>query len=313
MYLQLLTDSNVFRYSQFIPEAFLYRKELLGVVCLDDEDDDALLGVAVAEPTEDILNIQWFYVLPEYRRMGAGSLMMQGLSEMAEAAHLSAVDVYYHSDVMDPKEELLEEKYPDATERELFRIWEDSRENEGIDTFLLDNGFVVMRENPVMTFSLTDIISSDYVAKHNKNKDKKELKTYEGISFEDITPEDEEFVRSRLKSRGYPDYTPFCRRDISFICKKAGTVIGCMLVTDDPDEETLTIMILLSFTQDNLCAAKLIIVAGDRVLKLFPPDYRISFVAANDNIFKLVGTILDEPDIVKTTGYTTHAVFEVNA
>ena len=49
------------------------------------------------EPSEDVLNILWIYVLPEYRRLGAGSLMLQGLAEMAQAAHLGAVDVYYHS------------------------------------------------------------------------------------------------------------------------------------------------------------------------------------------------------------------------
>ena len=313
MYLKLLTNSNVFRYSQFIPEAFLNRKELLGVVCLDDKDEDAPLGVAIAEPGEDVLTIQWLYVLPERRRMGAGTLMLQGLSEMAEAANLSAVDVYYHSEATDADEESLEEKNPDITERELLKVWAENRENQGIDTFLLENGFVVMRENQIKTFTLNDIVASDYVAKHNKNKDRKELKVYEGISFDEISPEDEALVRERLKAQGYPDYTPFCRRDISFICKKEGNVNGCMLVTDDPDENTLTIMILLSFMQDPLSTAKLIIVAGDRVLKLFPPDYKVSFVVANDNILRLVGTILDDTDIVKTTGYTTHAVFEVNA
>lgn len=346
MYLKLLTNSNVFQYSQFIPKGFLYTKELLGVVCLDDDNGDVPMGVAVAEPAEDVLNIQWLYVLPECRRMGAGSLMLQGLTEMAEAAELGAVDVYYHSeavtpddsyhsDVMEPDDnyhsdivasddnfhleneasddELLAEIDPDAIERELSKPWNEFGENAGVDIFLAENGFVVMRERPIKTFALSDITSSDYVAKHNKNKDRKELKGYESISFEDISPEDEELVISQLKSQGYPDYTRFCRRDISFICKKDGVVKGCMLVTDDPDEKTLTIMILLSFMQDPLCAAKLIIVAGDKVLKLFPHDYKISFVVANENILRLVETILDDTDIVKTTGFTTHAVFEVNA
>ena len=42
MYLNLLTDKNVFLYEQYIPEAFLHKEELLGVVCLDDEAGDAL-------------------------------------------------------------------------------------------------------------------------------------------------------------------------------------------------------------------------------------------------------------------------------
>lgn len=298
MYLNLLTDSNVYRYEQYIPEAFLHKKELLGTVCLDDEDD-ALMGVAVAEPSDTVLNILWLYVLPEYRRLGAGSLMLQGLAEMAEAAHLSAVDVYYHSDA---DEEPAESDEPDAPD--------DPGET---DLFFLENGYVVMRENPIKSFTLDAIISSDYVASHNKNKDRKELKAYECISMEDISPEDEQLVISNLKSQGYPDYTYVCRRDISFVCKKEGTVLGCMLVTDDPDEQTLTIMLLISFMQDPLCAAKLIIVAGDSVLKLFPPEYRVSFVVANESSLRLVGTILDDTDTVRTTGYTTHAVYEVNS
>ncbi len=313
MYLSLLTDKNVFRYEQYIPEAFLHKEELLGVVCLDDEAGDALMGVAVAEPSEDVLNILWLYVLPEYRRLGAGSLMLQGLSEMAEAAHLRAVDVYYHSTAGTTEEASIETDDPDIPERELYKVWRELRENEGIDAFLLDNGYVVMREHPIMTFTLSDIISSDYVASHNKNKDRKDLKAYEYISLEDISPADEEVMRSGLKAEGYPDYTYVCRRDVSYICKKAGNVLGCILVGDDPDEETLTVMILISFVPDPLCTAKLIIGAGDSILKKFPPEYKVSFVVANDSSLKLVGTILDDMDILKTTGHTTHAVFEVNS
>ena len=313
MYLKLITDDNAFMFSGFIPEAFLNMKGLLGVVCLDDEDNDATMGIALVEPTEDTLNIRWFYVLPEFRRMGVGSLMLQGISEMAEAGSLSAAEVYYHSNVRDSDEETLEKKYPDLPERELLSAWNELSENSGIDLFLQENGYVVMRQNPIKSFMISDIISSDYVAKHNKNKDKKELKLYEGISFEEISPSEEKTVISHLKAQGYPDYTPFCRRDISFICKKGDSVKGCILITDDPDERTLTIMVLLNFMTDPLCAAKLIVVAGDKALKLFPSDYKISFVAANDNTTKLVGMILDDTDILKTTGYTTHAVFEVNA
>lgn len=309
MYLNLLTDSNVYRYEQYIPEAFLHKNELLGTVCLDDEDE-TLMGVAVAEPSDTVLNILWLYVLPEYRRLGAGSLMLQGLVEMAEAAHLSAVDVYYHSDADEGPAEADEPDVPGKTDETEHDAPDDPGET---DLFLLENGYVVMRENPIMTFTLEGIISSDYVASHNKNKDRKELKPYECISLEDISPEDEQLVISNLKSQGYPDYTYVCRRDISFICKKEGTVLGCMLVTDDSAEQTLTIMLLISFMQDPLCAAKLIIVAGDSVLKLFPPEYRVSFVVANESSLRLVGTILDDTDIVRTTGYTTHAVFEVNS
>ena len=313
MYLKLISNHNVYQYSQFIPEAFLSVEEILGVICLDDEGSDTLLGIALVQPEDDMLNIKWFYVLPEYRRMGAGSLMLEGLREMAQAAHLGAVDVYYYSETLDTDEEPLEKDNPDLSERELFDAWNTLRENEGIDTFLLENGFVVMRQNEIRSFVLSDIASSDYVARHNKNKDNKELKAFECISFEDISPSDEELVISRLISQGYPDYTKFCRRDISFICKKGETLKGCILITDNPDEKTLTIMVLVSFMPDPLCAAKLIVVAGDKVQQLFPTDYRISFVAANDSILKLVGTILDDTDILRTTGYATHAVFEVNA
>ena len=311
MYLQLLTNNNALQYADMIPEAFLHRSELLGAVCLDDEDTP--IGIAITEPIQDTLNIQWLYVLPEYRRTGAGSLMLQGIAEMAEAADLEMVDVYYHSMFSDNDGKTLEEKYPELPERELYKIRDEMHENEGIDYFLLENGFVVMRENPIKSFLLSDVISSDYVAKRNKDKDKKQLKEYVCVPFDEITPADEEYVTARIKDSGYPDYTPYCRRDLSFICRKDNSPVGCILITDDPDERTLMVMLILNFSSDPLCAAKLIVIAGEKVLQLFPPEYRVSFVGVNDSILKLVDTFLDNMDRLKTVGLTTHAVFEVNA
>ncbi|MCR5403598.1 MAG: GNAT family N-acetyltransferase [Butyrivibrio sp.] len=333
MYLKLLTGDNAFIYSSMIPDAFLRREELLGVVCLDEEDTPQ--GIAVVEPRDEdkCLNIQWLYVLPTCRRGGVGSLLLEGISEIAEAAGLETVDIYYWTAEQDESESLEEEEVgedpaeedtgllsyefdsfidcDELSDRESLDYWNTGRESIFIDAFLMENGFVILRENQIYSFYLSDILTSEYVSRHNKNKDNDQLKAYTGISFDGISSEDEIYVVSQLKKQGFPDYTPFCRRDISFICKKDENPAGCILITDNPDERTLTVMALQNFGTDPVCAAKLIVLAGSRVLEELPSDYKVSFVLANEGVQKFWGTILDDMSKLKMTGVTSHAVFEV--
>ena len=69
-------------------------------------------------------------------------------------------------------------------------------------------------------------------------------------------------------------------------------------------------MLFINFSQDPVCSAKLIAVTGDQVLKRYPEDYRVSFIAMNENTLKLLSTILDGSERIILDGYTVRGILE---
>ncbi len=317
MRLKMITSDNSRDYNELLPDAFTEREELLGVACIDEtEGEDTILGTSVVFPNEDAdtMEIQWLYVLPEHRGKGAGSLLLQGIRDMARAAGLRLVDVCFWGEdteeetdqwTLDPADEpddrqdgatgILEDEYTDAW---LFK------------RFLLEYEFLTAREYPIYSFRLSDVINSDYVRDHQKSKDNKALEAYEGISFRDLPMTMRESLRGMVIQAGFTDLTYLSSPDISFVCVRDGKIVGCLLASDNPAELMITVMLLINFSQDPVCVAKLIAFSGDRIIGRYPEDYRVSFIAANESTLKLLGIILDGRDRLLLDGYTVRGIAE---
>ena len=318
MRLMLITNDNLRDFEDHLPDAYTGRPELLGVACIEEtEDEDVILGTAVVSPNEeeDRLEVQWMYVEPEHRRKGAGSLMLKGIRDMAKAAGLRLVDVCF------PGEDIEEEESDDWTfdpAEEPDDRWDasdDSGEDENTEIeilkqFLQAKEFLTMSEYPICSFQLSDVIHSDFVKKHEKNRNNRIMADYEGISWKDITETMRRSVREKVTQAGFSDLTYLCSPDLSFVCVKGGKIIGCLLAEDDPEEKMIKVQLFIDFAEDPICSAKLIVVAGDRVLSSYPEDYHVSFIALNESSRKLLGTILDDEKKLRQDGYTVRAILE---
>ncbi len=318
MRLKMITNNNLRDVEDMLPDVFTQKEDLLGVACIDEKGaEDTVLGVSVVFPNEeeDVLEIQWMYVQPEHRRKGAGSCMLNGIRDMAKAAGLRLIDVCFWG------EETREEKTDTWTidpSTENDDRWDgagDIAENEYTGTgilkhFLQERGFLTRSEYPIYSFLLSDIIASDYVRTHQKNKNSEGMKAYEEISWGELSESMKESVKKNVIQAGFTDLTGLSSPDISFVCVKDGKIAGCLLSADSPAEKTITVMLLISFIQDPVCSAKLIAVAGDRILSRYPEDYRISFIALNENTLKLLRTILDDRNRLLLDGYTVRGILE---
>ncbi len=318
MRLKLITKDNISDFEDTLPDAFSERKEILGVACIEEtEEEDLVLGASVVFPNEeeDVLELHWMYVHPEYRRRGAGSRMLQGIRDMAKAAGLKLIDVCFWEEdteedeadswTFDPAEEP-DDRWEDAEEiRE-----DDSSEVRNLKNFFLDKGFLTMREHPIYSFLLSDVTASDYVRGHQKNKDSKALEVYEGVSWGKLSKQMRESVREKVMKEGFTDLTYLCSPEVSFVCVREGEVVGCLLSTVNPAEKLITVMLFINFTQDPICSAKLIAVTGEEILSRYPGDYRMAFIALNENTLKLMGTILGDREMLRSGGYTTRGILE---
>ncbi|MCR4656830.1 MAG: GNAT family N-acetyltransferase [Lachnospiraceae bacterium] len=318
MRLKLITKDNLRDVQDMLPDVFTDRKELLGTVCIDETgEEDMVLGISVVFPNEEegVLEIQWMYVQPEHRRKGAGSCMLNGIRDMAKAAGLKLIDVCFWGEDTE-KEEADTWTVDPATEND--DRWDESGdipESEYTETgilkhFLLERGFLTRSEYPIYSFMLKDILTSDYVRGHQKNKNSKVMEAYEGISWGDLSTSMKESVRENVIQAGFTDFTFLSSPDISFVCVKDEKIVGCLLASDNPAEKMITVMLLINFTQDPVCPAKLIAVTGDRILSRYPEDYRVSFIAMNENTLKLLSTILDDRDRIILDGYTVRGIME---
>ncbi len=318
MRLKLITNENVRDFDELLPDVFTGRKELLGVACIEEtEEEDQILGASVVVPREeeDTLEIQWMYVKPESRRMGAGSCMLRGIRDMAEAAGLGLIDVCFWGEDTEAEESDIWTTDPSMEEND--RWEEDDNDGDDVPTetwilkqFLLERGFLTRLEYPIYSFLLSDVLSSDYVKGHQKNKDSKVMADYEGVSWGSLSKEKREAVREKVIQAGFTDLTYLSSPEISFVCIKGGEIVGCLLATDDPAEKMITVMLFLTFIQEPICSAKLIAVTGDRILSRYPEDYQVSFIAMNENTWKLLGTILDGEDRIRLDGYTVRGILE---
>ena len=324
MRLKLITNENEKDFDELLPDVFTGRKELLGVACIEEaEEEDRILGAAVVVPREDedTLELQWMYVKPEFRRMGAGSCMLRGIRDMAEAAGLGLIDVCFWGEDTEAEEDLwtldpsMEEDDRLEDDENRSEDAENNRDNSPSGTwilkqFLLERGFLTRLESPIYSFLLSDVLSSDYVKGHQKNKDSKVMAAYEGVAWGSLSKEKREEVREKVIQAGFTDFTYLCSPEISFVCVKGEEIVGCLLATDNPAEKMITVMLFLTFIQDPVCSAKLIAVTGDRILNRYPEDYRVSFVSMNENTLKLLSTILDDEDRIRLDGYTVRGILE---
>ena len=316
MRLKMITNENARDFDELLPDYFMEERELLGVACIDEgEEEDFIMGASVVQPREedDTLEILWMYVKPECRRQGAGARMLHGIREMAVAAGLQLLDVCFWGG--DTGEDLSDDWVIDPAEEEITRREAEDPAEEldeiGIlRAFLLEEGFLTMSEAPIYTFRLSDVLTSDYVRDHQKNKDNKVMEAYECMTWDDAPAAVREAAREKIMEAGFRDHTGLCAPGLSFICRKGREIEGCILTTDDPAEQRITVMLLISFSGDPICTAKLIAVSGDRILESYPEDYRISFVAMNEMTLKLLNTILGGSEKVLLEGYTVRGILE---
>ena len=319
MRLKLITKDNLRDFEELLPDVFMNMKELLGVACIDESgEEDIILGTSVVFPKEeeDTLELQWMYVEPEHRRKGVGSFMLEGIRNMAAAAGLRLIDVVFCGEGTEEEES---DEWTSDPANEPEDRWDDEemvREDEYTDAeilkrFLLENGFLTMLEYPIYSFMLSDVIDSGYVREHQKNKDSKVLEAYDGVSWGELSRTMRGSVREKVIQAGFTDLTYLCSPDISFVCIRGDEAVGCLLATDNPAERMITVMLFINFSQDPICSAKLITVTGNRILSRYPEDYRVSFIAMNENTLKLLGTILDGEDRIYPDGYTVRGILGV--
>ena len=191
MILEIISNENAKDYMEFLPDFFYKAELMLGIVCLDEETDTPV-GFTMLTLKEESLLIEYIYVTEEYRRRGVGTLMLEGAGEMAEAAGINTLEVYYNA-------------MPD---------YEDIP-----GQFLLENEFLISEAGELMEFDSADLLYSDYV----KNiRYPKELDVYDCIPIGRLSKQQENRLKKRLEGYSGSDFLPFSNGDMSFLCEKSG-------------------------------------------------------------------------------------------
>ena len=266
----MITNKDAYRFTGFIPQVFLDNELLLGVACAEG---DEIIGAAVVEPMEDNLTIRWIYVLEEYRNRGAGTMMIDCISEMAKASEAEYLDIYFQPS------------------------------KESYEGFFIKNDFLMSRTHPVYSFRLCDVTGSRFIRKNKQNLLPDDEHLYGYRNFEELPQNALDYIRDDMIMRNGTDYVPICCKKLSFACGTWDHLMGYIVVIDDEQEKELNVALIVSTEANTFVAMELLMLAGYRAYKSYPLSYKVSFAAVIDKVVPLTEKLLGtNSDMLKYVG-----------
>ncbi len=334
----MLTEYTARFCEDMIPERYIDREYLLGVICLDDNNEP--IGVAVVLPEEKIMSLHWIYVLPEYRRKGVGSLMIKGVLEMAKAMEAETLETYmvgffpkevtnaaedndfwqnetYDEELLSGLKDALEnlesedymfdsqDMYESFSEILIETQPETMSESEILEEFLVQNGFLMIKEHEIYGFRILDAFSSPKIRELAKAK-------VECISVDGFSERQRAQVYEFLINNNCPDYISICSEELSFACfNKNGSCEGVVITKDSPFSKTLDIMLLYSATKNPEVYVGLLDALVREANFNLSSDYIISFVAAGDEGLYHAEKLLNDKNKLFRNGTVLHGILEI--
>ncbi len=336
MFLTMLTKDTAYLCEDFIPDRYLDRTYLLGVICLSTKSEP--MGAAVVLPEENRMSLHWIYVLPEYRNKGVGSLLIKGVLEMAKAQEAKTLETYmvgyfpeedisededpwgdetYDEDLLKGLENALEQfnseeyLYDSTGLEESFsdKIIEPQTEtlsdSEILEEFFVENGFLMTKEHEIYAFRIIDVFSSPklrVLAKARANC----------ISFDSLSESQKAQVGKLLEENDYPDYISICSEELSYACfSENGSCVGVVITKNSAFSKTLDILLLYTVERNpEVYAGLLNSLVRDANCSL-TPDYIISFVAAGDEGLHQAEKLLNDKNKLFRNGTVLHGIMEI--
>lgn len=277
MRISIVTEENEGIYRDYLPDPFFSAPLKLGIVCLE-EGSDSPIGFTMLKIEEDDLLIEQIFVEEASRHKGAGSMMLRGACETARASGLDRVELYYNS--LDGKRELPE-------------------------GFFLANGFLIASEGRIFSFSAEDMYSSDYLKTLENTK---QANDYNCTAIRDLPARKREMLKEKLYKRDRLSAFAYCREDISFLCEKGDEEMACILCGYDEDNDVMTIMSLVAFSNDPLCVARLLGFLGNHVALNFKADVTVVFRESEESRKRLAIKLLDDERKLYAAGSVLHGV-----
>lgn len=277
MRISIVTEENEGIYRDYLPDPFFSASLKLGIVCLE-EGSDSPIGFTMLKMEEDDLLIEQIFVEEASRHKGAGSMMLRGACEIARASGLDRVELYYNS--LDGKRELPE-------------------------GFFLANGFLIASEGRIFSFYVSDMFSSDYV---KTLRNTKQADDYNCTAIRDLPARKKEMLKEKLHKHDRLSSFAYCREDISFLCEKGDEEMACILCGYDEDNDVMTIMSLVAFSNDPLCVAGLLGFLGNHVASNFDDNVMVVFREAGEYKKRLAVKLLNDEGMLRTAGSVLHGV-----
>ncbi|MCR5594672.1 MAG: GNAT family N-acetyltransferase [Lachnospiraceae bacterium] len=253
----LITKNNRQQFLQAVPRTLLKNCDVfLGAI---DEDEDVACGVLAAEALPDhSLAIRFIYVAEEYRRMGAGTVMIEALKDVAYEIEATG----------------------------LICLHEAGNESDGIDELLTETLF----------YSNPDDSSFIYSVSLDQLEAGREMKHMMCFALSDISDKRWKSVGDKWrKLKGDPsvlhafeDDRKDYDQDYSFIyIDKSETSMGLLLVYENAGNYEIDTFQTAGKNAD-VAGLTLINNAVDRAKKNLPGDTRIIAEAAGEKVEKLL-------------------------
>ena len=264
-----ITKDNALSFTDLSEESLAEADTLVGVGCVDDNGDP--IGAALVDSDGERLLISSIRVNEDSRRKGAGSLLLDGIEEMAAAAGLDSVDAYFTE--------------PEA------------------EDFYLSNGYLVLQSYPVYQISYMDFIRAKEV--------RTAASKYQNcVKLKDLRPQVRRGLTALLNKLGFVSKLSQYDQNLSFVLVKPDDhPVAFVLVSYREDDLCLVIENLINTETDNPAnIMQLLMSMAAEIKSEIPPESTIRFIATEDKIRAFTEKAMGGPEKLKETGSLLHAV-----
>lgn len=267
--LLMITKENAGEFSGLFDEALLQNEPIVGAGCLDDEENP--IGAALLDSDGERLIISSIVVEEESRRQGAGSLMLDGIMEMSEAAGTDTVEAYFTG--------------------------------EEAENFYINNGFLVSEAAPIY------MINAGRLAKNPSLQ--KEIKKGRVSSLKELSNSAKGKLTKILGEKGYLSLPDQYDENLSFVCTdEKGNPVAFILSVYLFDDDIIRVEHLVNLDPGHPENVMDLLIAGVSGLKsnFVSPDTNIEFVSVNDKVFRFIEKTVGGEENIKSCGSLLHAV-----
>ena len=268
--LEKITKENAEEYAGLLDEPLLENDLVVGVGCLDEEENP--IGAALLSSDGERLIISSLYVEEGSRLKGAGSLILDGISDMSEAAGTGLIEACFTG--------------------------------EDAESFFLKNDFLVSECAPVYRIKASDLTAISGLEKHKKDK-------RQGLSFKDVKGNMKDRMNRILGEMGNLSLVEQYDQDLSFVYQDDDGNPKAFLLTNRYEEEALIrVEQLVNMDTEHPEYAIGVLVSGINGLRAMSvsPETEVEFVATNEKIYKFLVNIMGGDEKIKGCGSLLRAL-----
>ncbi|MCR5790308.1 MAG: GNAT family N-acetyltransferase [Lachnospiraceae bacterium] len=239
-------------------------------LCVGAIEEDRAAGAAFFSEMGDSLFLDYIYVLPEFRRRGIATALLEETIEALKGLDLVALHV----------------NYPEKA--------------DDIHQFIEARGFRIFRDGKAFWVKARDLIDSQAAKKLLSGKPRHRISEVSALTALEKKALKKSLKQNELDPKIVDDRSYDKELSLVTIDKKSGMPAGMVLCR--LNEDTIVLSYLVNFSNDPVMLLNILIALKDRVVEKGLADFDLIFLTMTDDMVRLPEKLLRSKELLKEDG-----------